>query len=489
MNINDILKLSALEIGRLIKLGEISVAEVTSSSLDYIAQNDCKYNAFITVNREKALAEADLIQRKISCGEITSPLAGVPMAVKDNICTKNIRTTCASKMLNNHVPIYNATVIERLNQSGAVLLGKLNMDEFAMGSTGESSYYGTALNPNNINHVCGGSSSGAAAAVSSNMAYYALGSDTGGSIRTPCSHCGVYGIKPTYGRISRYGLIAYASSFDQIGPIARTTLDLAAVLDEISGYDIYDSTCAKRNYNSLLDQLDGNIKGLRIGIINEFLSNGIDDEVKNCILSAAHSFEQLGCDVEYLSLPQIDLSLAAYYIIALAQASSNLARYDGIRYGYQPENCDNLNDLYVKSRSEGFGNEVKRRIMLGNFILSSGYYDKYYLKALKAQTIIKQAFDAAFAKYDILLCPTAPTTAPKVGSTISDPLKMYLSDIYTVGANLAGLPTLTAPCGFDGNNMPVGMQLIGKHFDEATLLNASYAYEKYIANFSFGGDA
>lgn len=489
MNNINILKLSALELGKLIKLGEISVAEAATASFDNIAQNDSKYNAFITINREKALAKAELIQHKIKSGELMSPLAGVPMAVKDNICTKNIRTTCASKMLEHHVPIYNATVIERLNQNGAVMLGKLNMDEFAMGSTGESSYFGAALNPNNTNHVCGGSSSGAAAAVSSNMAYYALGSDTGGSIRTPCSHCGVYGIKPTYGRISRYGLIAYASSFDQIGPVARTTLDLAAVLDEISGYDGYDSTCAKREYNSLLDQINGNIKGLRIGIIDEFISCGLDDEVKGCILSAAHSFEQLGCNVEYFSLPKIDLSLAAYYIIALAQASSNLARYDGIRYGYRPESCDNLHDLYVSSRSEGFGNEVKRRILLGNFILSSGYYDKYYLKALNVQAIIKQAFDTALTKYDVLLCPSAPTTAPKIGSVINDPLKMYLSDIYTVGANLAGLPALTAPCGCDSNNMPVGVQLIGKHFDEATLLNASYAYEKYIAGLDCGGDA
>lgn len=473
----DLLKLGALELGQKIKDKEISVHDATSAMLDKIQADGDIYNAYISVFKDEALKSADEIQAKIDSGELTSPLAGVPMAIKDNICTKDMLTTCGSKMLYNFKPPYNAGVVEKLNKAGAVILGKLNMDEFAMGSTSETSYYGVTKNPWNTSHVPGGSSGGAAVAVAANEAYYTLGSDTGGSIRQPCSYCGVTGMKPTYGSVSRYGLVAYASSLDQIGPIGNSAKDIAAVLDIITGKDKRDSTSVEYDCGNALASLTGDIQGLRIGIPTDYFGSGLDNEVKEKVMAAAKTFESLGAVIEEFPMPIVEYCVPAYYIIACAEAGSNLSRYDGIKYGYRAENYDDLYDLYLKSRSEGFGMEVKRRIMLGNFVLSSGYYDAYYTKALRVKALIKKAFDDAFQKYDVILGPVAPTTAPKIGESLCEPLKMYLSDIYTVSVNLAGLPGLTAPCGFDSNNMPIGFQLIGKPFGENTLLNAAHAYQ------------
>ena len=473
----DLLKLGALELGQKIKDKEISVHDATSAMLDKIQADGNIYNAYISVFKDEALKSADEIQAKIDSGELTSPLAGVPMAIKDNICTKDMLTTCGSKMLYNFKPPYNAGVVEKLNKAGAVILGKLNMDEFAMGSTSETSYYGVTKNPWNTSHVPGGSSGGAAVAVAANEAYYTLGSDTGGSIRQPCSYCGVTGMKPTYGSVSRYGLVAYASSLDQIGPIGNSAKDIAAVLDIRTGKDKRDSTSVEYDCGNALASLTGDIKGLRIGIPTDYFGSGLDNEVKEKVMAAAKTFESLGAVIEEFPMPIVEYCVPAYYIIACAEAGSNLSRYDGVKYGYRSENYDDLYDLYLKSRSEGFGMEVKRRIMLGNFVLSSGYYDAYYTKALRVKALIKKAFDDAFQKYDVILGPVAPTTAPKIGESLSEPLKMYLSDIYTVSVNLAGLPGLTAPCGFDSNNMPIGLQLIGKPFGENTLLNAAHAYQ------------
>ncbi len=473
----DLLKLGALELGQKIKDKEISVHDATSAMLDKIQADGDIYNAYISVFKDEALKSADEIQAKIDSGELTSPLAGVPMAIKDNICTKDMLTTCGSKMLYNFKPPYNAGVVEKLNKAGAVILGKLNMDEFAMGSTSETSYYGVTKNPWNTNHVPGGSSGGAAVAVAANEAYYTLGSDTGGSIRQPCSYCGVTGMKPTYGSVSRYGLVAYASSLDQIGPVGNSAKDIAAVLDIITGKDKRDSTSVECDCGNALASLTGDIQGLRIGIPTDYFGSGLDNEVKEKVMAAAKTFESLGAVIEEFPMPIVEYCVPAYYIIACAEAGSNLSRYDGIKYGYRAENYDDLYDLYLKSRSEGFGMEVKRRIMLGNFVLSSGYYDAYYTKALRVKALIKKAFDDAFQKYDVILGPVAPTTAPRIGESLCEPLKMYLSDIYTVSVNLAGLPGLTAPCGFDSNNMPIGFQLIGKPFGENTLLNAAHAYQ------------
>ncbi|MCI8496853.1 MAG: Asp-tRNA(Asn)/Glu-tRNA(Gln) amidotransferase subunit GatA, partial [Clostridiales bacterium] len=411
-------------------------------------------------------------------GGLTSPLAGVPVAVKDNICTRDELTTCGSHMLYNFRPPYHATVVEKLKETGAVLTGKLNMDEFAMGSTSETSYFGPVKNPWDTSRVPGGSSGGSAASVAAGEAFYTLGSDTGGSIRQPCSFCGVTGIKPTYGTVSRYGLVAYASSLDQIGPIARTAEDCAAALDVITGKDPHDGTSVESPEKDFLGNLTSDIKGMKIGIPTDYYGEGLDSDVKERVLSVAKELEGLGAEVEEFRMPIVEYAVPAYYIIASAEATSNLSRYDGVKYGYRAESPADLYDLYLKSRSEGFGMEVKRRIMLGNFVLSSGYYDAYYLKALRVKALIKYAFDEAFEKYDAILSPTAPTTALKMGESLNDPLKMYLGDIYTVSVNLAGLPGLVMPCGFDGNGMPVGAQLIGKPFGEQALLNAAHAYQQ-----------
>ena len=475
----DITKLSALELGKKIKEKEISVSEAVKLQIDRIKEKDSEYNCYVSVLEESSLAEAAEVQKRIDNGELdNAPLAGVPVAVKDNICTKGIKTTCSSKILHNFLPPYNATVVERLKAQGAVIIGKTNMDEFAMGSTTETSYFGITKNPRNTDYVPGGSSGGSAAAVAADEAFYALGSDTGGSIRQPSSFCGVTGIKPTYGTVSRYGLIAYASSLDQIGPIGKNVADCAAALDIISGHDSKDSTSVPTKSYEYLKALDGDIKGMKIGIPRGYLGNGLSDEVKENILEAAKELEKQGAILEEFDLEAVEYAIPAYYVIASAEASSNLSRYDGIKYGYRTPDFDGLQEVYKKTRSEGFGNEVKRRMMIGAFVLSSGYYDAYYNKALRVKAIIKEGFDKAFEKYDIILGPTAPTTAPKIGGSLADPLQMYLGDIYTVSVNLTGLPAISLPCGADSRGLPVGLQLIGKHFGEKDILKAAYRFEQ-----------
>lgn len=472
----ELRKMTALEIGRMIKNKEISAVEATKDALENIEKTDKAYNAFVTVCPEEALKQAEEVQKKIDDGSLTSPLAGVPMAVKDNMCTKGILTSCASKILTGFKPTYTATAVKKLEEAGAVMLGKVNMDEFAMGSTTETSYNGATINPWGENRVPGGSSGGSAVAVAADMAYYALGSDTGGSIRQPCAFCGITGIKPTYGAVSRYGLIAYASSLDQIGPMGKNVEDVAEVLSVISGHDPKDSTSV--NQQPMKITLNNDIKGKKIGIPRDYFGKGLDGDVKNAVLAAADKLKELGAEVEEFDMPSLEYAIPAYYIIACAEASSNLSRFDGVKYGYAAKDFDDLTDLYYKSRSEGFGTEVKRRILIGAFVLSSGYYDAYYKKALQVKAVIKQSFDKAFEKYDVILSPTAPTTALKMGENLSDPLKMYLGDIYTVSVNLAGLPSMVVPCGFDKEGMPIGLQLIGKPFGENGLLNMGYAYQQ-----------
>jgi len=475
----DITTLSALELGRKIKAKEITVADAVKAQLEMIKQRDANYRCYITVLEEEAYAQAAEIQKRIDAGELDdSPLAGVPMAVKDNICTKGVKTTCASKILYNFEPTYDATVIEKLKKAGAVILGKTNMDEFAMGSTTETSHFGETKNPWDLNRVPGGSSGGSAAAVALEEAYYALGSDTGGSIRQPASYCGVTGIKPTYGTVSRYGLIAYASSLDQIGTFGRNVSDCAAALEVISGHDDKDSTSAPAKNYSYTKALIDDVKGMRIGIPKDYLGAGLEEDVKQSILKAAESFKSKGAIVEEFELHSVDFAVPSYYVIACAEASSNLSRFDGVKYGYRNPGAECLQDLYKNTRSEGFGNEVKRRMMIGAFVLSSGYYDAFYNKALKVRAIINDGFQKAFEKYDIILGPTAPETAPVLGESLSDPLKMYLSDIYTVSVNLAGLPAISLPCGRDSKGLPIGMHLIGKHFGEQDIIRAAYSFEQ-----------
>ncbi len=472
-----IFDLTALELGRAIKKKDIGVKEALEAQLARIEKLDGSYGCYLTVLREQAYARAEAVQKRIDAGEALSPLAGVPVGVKDLICTRGIQTTCASKMLEGFVPPYDATVVEKLYDAGAVVTGKLNMDEFAMGSTSETSHIKKTCNPWDVSRVPGGSSGGSAAAVAAKEAFYTLGSDTGGSIRQPAAFCGVTGIKPTYGSVSRYGLIAYASSLDQIGPIGCDAADCAAALEIISGYDRRDSTSVNRPVPAYLSSLSDNIKGMKIGIPSDWLGGGIDPQVRQRILDAAKTFESMGAFVEEFPMPVIEYAVPAYYIIASAEASSNLARYDGIKYGFRADGCEDLASVYRASRSQGFGAEVKRRIMLGSFVLSSGYYDAYYKKAQQVRTLIKQAFNSAFEKYDFILAPVAPTTALKSGESLDDPLKMYLGDIHTVSINLAGLPAIALPCGFDNEGLPVGMQLIGNDFCEQTVLGAAYAYQ------------
>ena len=475
----NIFNMTALQLGEKINKREIGVLEAVKEAVKYIKDTDKKYNAFITVCEEEALGRAEDVQKKINEGKLNGPLAGVPMAVKDNICTSGIKTTCASKMLENFIPAYNAEAIERLYNAGAILLGKLNMDEFAMGSTSETSFFGAVKNPEDTGRSPGGSSGGPAAAVASNEIWYSLGSDTGGSIRQPCSFTGTTGIKPTYGRVSRYGLIAYASSFDQIGPIAKNVSDCAAVLNVISGYDEKDGTSSKSEKGDFLKNLVYGVENMKIGIPREYFEESMDQEVKDAVLNAAKQFEIMGARVEEFSLEAVKYAVPAYYIIASAEASSNLSRYDGIKYGYRAENCKNISELYERSRTDGFGEEVKRRIMLGNFVLSSGYYDAYYNKALRVRNIIKRSFDKAFEKYDIILSPTAPETALKLGESLSDPVKMYSGDIFTVSANLTGLPGMTLPCGRDTAGLPIGLQLTGPAWKESNLIRAGYTFESW----------
>lgn len=474
----EIQKLTAVSLGKKIKEKEISVREALDAVFAQIDQTEGRYHAYVTLDKEGAYKQADAVQEKIDKGELTGALAGVPVAIKDNMCTKGLLTTCSSKILENYIPTYTASAVQNLTDAGCVIIGKTNMDEFAMGSTTETSYYGVTRNPHNPDHVPGGSSGGSAAAVALNECFFALGSDTGGSIRQPSAFCGITGMKPTYGTVSRYGLIAYGSSLDQIGPMTKNVTDCAAVLETIASYDKKDSTSMKREEYDFTSALVRDVKGLRIGLPKDYFGDGLDSEVKAAIFKAAETFKRMGAIVEEFDLGLVQYAIPAYYIIASAEASSNLERFDGVKYGYRTKEYGDLHSMYKKTRSEGFGSEVKRRIMLGSFVLSSGYYDAYYLKALKTKALIKQEFDKAFEKYDIILAPAAPTTAPLLGSSLQDPIKMYLSDIYTISANLAGIPGLSIPCGKDKMGLPIGMQLFGGCFQEKTLLRAGFAYEK-----------
>lgn len=473
----DIMSLTAVELGKKIKAKEISVTEATQAYLDQIEKVENDVHSYVTIDKEGALKRAGEVQKLIDDGTLLGPLAGVPVAIKDNMCTKGTRTTCSSKILENFVPTFTSEAVLNLEKAGAVIIGKTNMDEFAMGSTTETSYYGVTRNPWNLEHVPGGSSGGSCAAVAAGECAYALGSDTGGSIRQPSSFCGVTGIKPTYGTVSRYGLIAYGSSLDQIGPIAKDVTDCATILETIASHDVKDSTSVEREYD-FTSALADDVKGMKIGIPRDYFGDGLSADVKEQILNAVKVLEEKGAVVEEFDLSLVKYAIPAYYIIADAEASSNLARFDGVKYGYRTEEYEGLHNMYKKTRSEGFGAEVKRRIMLGSFVLSSGYYDAYYLKALRTKALIKQAFDKAFAKYDMIVAPAAPTTAPELGKSLSDPMKMYLSDIYTISVNLAGLPGISIPVGKDSKGLPVGMQLIGDCFQEKKIIQAAYTFEQ-----------
>ena len=474
----SVLDLTAVELGKKIKAKEITVVDAVKASLEQIKKLEPVVHAYVTVDEEGALKKAEEVQKLIDDGTLTGPLAGVPVAIKDNMCTKNLLTTCSSKILYNFVPTFSAEAVINLEKAGAVILGKTNMDEFAMGSTTETSAYGVTRNPWDPEHVPGGSSGGSCAAVAAEECFFALGSDPGGSIRQPSSFCGVTGIKPTYGTVSRYGLIAYGSSLDQIGPIARDVTDCATILEVISSYDKKDSTSIPREDMDFTSALVDDVKGMRIGIPRDYLGEGLDEEVKDAILKAAKVLEDKGAIVEEFDLGLVKYAIPAYYVIASAEASSNLSRFDGVKYGLRAKEYEGLHEMYKKSRSEGFGEEVKRRIMLGSFVLSSGYYDAYYLKALRTKALIKKEFDKAFEKYDVILGPAAPSTAPKLGESLSDPLKMYLGDIYTISVNLAGLPGMTVPCGKDSAGLPIGLQLIGDCFQEKKIIRAGYAFEQ-----------
>jgi aspartyl-tRNA(Asn)/glutamyl-tRNA(Gln) amidotransferase subunit A len=457
--------------------GELAVSDLVEASLSRIKETEPVVQAFITLDEEGARAQAAELDKQLKEGGERGLLFGLPAGIKDNIVTDGLKTTCASRFLSNYIPIYNATVMDKLRAAQSVTIGKLNMDEFAMGGSNENSAMGPTRNPWDPERVPGGSSGGSAAAVAARQVYFALGSDTGGSIRQPAAYCGVVGLKPTYGRVSRFGLVAFASSLDQIGPITKNVEDAVYVLQAIAGHDPMDSTSADVEVPDYTAALTGDVRGLRIGVPKEYLGEGIAPQVKDAVLAALKVFESLGATWEEVSLPHTEYAVAAYYLLASSEASSNLARFDGVRYGVRAENPDNLIDLYVKSRSQGFGAEVKRRIMLGTYALSSGYYDAYYLKAQKVRTLIKQDFDQVFEKFDVIIGPTAPTTAFKIGEQIHDPLTMYLNDICTIPVNLAGLPAISVPCGL-ADGLPVGMQIIGKAFDETTVLRAAYAYEQ-----------
>ena len=456
---------------------EVSVAEVISGVFDHIEQTDKDVRAFLTLCRDKAMEDARQIDGHIAAGERLEPLSGVPVAIKDNMVIRDVPTTCASKILDGYIPPYTATVVERLRAAGAIVVGKTNLDEFAMGSSTENSGFFPTRNPHNLDCVPGGSSGGSAAAVAAGMSLAALGSDTGGSIRTPASFCGVVGMKPTYGRVSRYGLVAYASSLDQIGPFTKTVRECAQVLSAICGFDSYDSTSANVPVEAFLQDIDKPLKGVRVGVPKEYFVPGLDAEVKSRFEQCVRVYENLGCRIEEISLPHTEYAIATYYLIATAEASSNLARYDGVRYGLRKGGEAGLADMYRKTRMAGFGKEVKRRILLGTYALSAGYYDAYYLKAMKVRTLIAQDFRNAFQRVDVILTPTSPTVAFRLGEKIDDPLAMYLSDIFTITCNLAGLPGISIPAGVNSAGLPIGVQLLGNHFQEALLLRAAHHFE------------
>lgn len=474
----DILSYTAAGLAAAIKEGKVTAVEAMEATLARIDEKEKDINAYITVDKEAALSAAAEAQKQIESGVLTGALAGVPVAIKDNLCTEGMLTTCASRILGNFIPTFTAEAVLNLQRAGAVIIGKTNMDEFAMGSTTETSAYGETKNPRNLAHVPGGSSGGSAAAVAAEECFFALGSDTGGSIRQPASFCGVVGLKPTYGTVSRYGLIAYGSSLDQIGPLTKDVTDCATVMEVIASHDPKDSTSVERTDTDFTSALVADVTGMRIGIPRDYFGEGIDPAVKEAVLAAAKRLEEKGAILEEFDLSLVEYAIPTYYTIAAAEASSNLERFDGIKYGYRTAEAGGLHEMYKKTRSEGFGAEVKRRIMLGSFVLSSGYYDAYYLKALRVKAMIKKAFDAAFAKYDLILGPVAPTTAPRLGESLSDPLKMYLGDIYTISVNLAGLPAISVPCGKDAAGLPIGLQLIADSFQEKKLIRAAYAYEK-----------
>ena len=474
----DITELTVHELQEKLKNKELTVTEIMQAYVNRINEKEKDVQAFITPLTEEAMKQAKETQAKIESGEVKGDFAGLPIGIKDNMCTKGVKTTCASKMLENFVSPYNATVVEKLNAENLIDLGKLNMDEFAMGGSTEYSYFQKTRNPWNLNKVPGGSSGGSAAAVAANMVPWALGSDTGGSIRQPSSFCGVVGLKPTYGLVSRYGLVAFASSLDQIGPITKDVRDSAMLLNIIAGHDERDTTSEDMPKKDYTKALKNNVKGLKIGVPKEFFGEGINEEVKSTLEKAVEQYKELGAEIEEFSLDIAKYSLATYYIIACAEASSNLGRFDGIRYGYRAKDYKDLDDLFKKSRSEGFGEEVKRRIILGTYVLSSGYYDAYYKKAQQVRTLVMKEFDKAYEKYDVILTPTSPTVAFDIGSRSNKPLEMYLADICTVSVNIAGLPGISIPVGIDSEGMPIGMQLIGNKFQEKKILNAAYAYEQ-----------
>lgn len=474
----SICEMTAEEIGKAYREKTLTVPEVVKAFLDNIEKEDEKIKAYITVCREEALKKADEVQAMFDAGKEMGALAGIPIAIKDNICTKGVRTTCASKMLENFIPPYDASVMKKIEATNAIILGKTNMDEFAMGGSTENSAFFITKNPVNLDKVPGGSSGGSAAAVAGKMAPISLGSDTGGSIREPASFCGIVGMKPTYGLVSRYGLVAFASSLDQIGPFSKTVRDNAVLLTAIAGHDEMDSTSANVENKDYEKALVNDVKGLKIGVPKEYFGEGINEEVRTSLEKAIEKYKELGAEVEECSLPVTEYALPTYYIIACAEASSNLGRYDGIRYGYRTKNFESLKDIYKNSRTEGFGDEVKRRIILGTYVLSSGYYDAYYKKAQKVRTLVKKGFEEAFEKYDVLLTPTVPTVAFDIGSKSKNPLEMYMTDILTVSINIAGVPAISIPCGKDSSGMPIGMQLIAKHFNEETLYRASYTFEQ-----------
>ena len=475
----SLMSLTALELGRRIKNGEVTAVDTAGEALAQIREKEDSIHSFVTVREEdEILADAARVQKQIEEGTVSGPLAGVPAALKDNLCTEGILTTCSSRMLADFKPAYTAEAVKNLQQAGVVVMGKTNMDEFAMGSTTETSAFGVTRNPYNTEHVPGGSSGGSCAAVAAGECSFALGSDTGGSIRQPSSYCGVTGMKPTYGTVSRYGLIAYGSSMDQIGPIGRDVADCAAILEAVSSYDKKDSTSLRREDTDFTAALTEDVKGMRIGIPKDYFGQGLDSEVADSVLAAAGELERAGAVLEEFDLSLVEYAIPAYYVIACAEASSNLSRFDGVKYGYRTEDYEGLHHMYKKTRSEGFGTEVKRRIMLGSFVLSSGYYDAYYLKALRTKALIKKAFDRAFDTYDVILSPAAPSTAPKLGESLGDPIRMYLGDIYTISANLAGLPGITVPCGTDHAGLPIGLQLMGDCFKEKNIIRAAYTYEQ-----------
>lgn len=465
------------ELHEFIHKKEIKISELVDESFKRIGEVEEKVQAFLTLDEENAREKAKQLDDKIGTEESNHPLFGLPIGIKDNIVTKGLRTTCASKILENFDPIYDATVMGKLHKSGTITIGKLNMDEFAMGSSTENSGFHKTFNPWKLDAVPGGSSGGSATAVAAGEVPFSLGSDTGGSIRQPAAFCGVVGLKPTYGRVSRFGLVAFASSFDQIGPITRTVEDNAYLLQAISGVDPHDSTSANVDVPNYIQALTGDVKGLKIAVPKEYLNEGISPEVRESVLASLKVLEGLGATWEEVSLPHSKYGVAAYYLLSSSEASSNLSRFDGVRYGYRTPNAKNLMELYKKTRSEGFGEEVKRRIMLGTFALSSGYYDAYYKKAQQVRTLIKQDFDDVFAKYDVIIGPTAPTPAFKIGEKTDDPLMMYAEDLLTIPVNLAGVPGISIPCGF-ANGLPIGLQIIGKHFDESTVYRVAHAFEQ-----------